>query len=51
MEKSKALQTSKVKRFQYHISSFATNAKGTSLSKTENTITRKKKIMNGKPHG
>ena len=31
MKKSKALQTSKAKRIQCHQTSFATNAKGTSL--------------------
>ena len=33
MEKSKAVQTSKVKRIQHHQTSFTTNKKGTSLGR------------------
>ena len=35
----------KAKRIQHHESSFTTNAKGISLSRKENVITRNKKIM------
>ena len=35
MEKSKAFQTSKVKRIQHHQTSFITNAKGTSVGKKQ----------------
>ena len=38
------------KRIQHHHTSFATNAKGSSLGGKEKDTTRKKKIMNGKTH-
>jgi len=50
VEKSKALLTSKkAQRIQYHQTSFATNAKGTSLggTKRKKVTIRHKKIMNG----
>ena len=40
----------KVKRIQHHQPSFATNAKGTSLSGKEKATTRNKKITNGKAY-
>ena len=40
MEKSKAFQTSKVKRIQHHQTSFITNAEGTSLSRKHKTRKR-----------
>ena len=44
MEKSKAVQTSKVKRIQHHQTSFTRNAKGTSLGRKQKT--RKRPIQN-----
>ena len=35
---------------QHHQTSFATNAKGTSLGRKEKATTRNKKITNGKAH-
>ena len=46
MEKSKAVQTSKVKRIQHHQTSFTRNAKGTSLSRKPK---RKKRPKENKP--
>ena len=46
MEKSKAFQTSKVKRIQHHQTSFITNAKGTSLGKKHK---RRKRPAENKP--
>ena len=40
MEKSKAVQTSKVKRIQHHQTSFTRNAKGTSLGRKHKTRER-----------
>ena len=50
MEKSKAFQTSKVKRTQHHQTSFTTHAKGTSLGRkrtTENKPKTIKKMVTG----
>ena len=46
MEKSKAFQTSKVKRIQHHQTSFTTYAKGTSLGRKHK---RKKRPTENKP--
>ena len=46
MKKSKAFQTSKVKRIQHHQTSFITNAKGTSLGKKHK---RRKRPTENKP--
>ena len=40
----------KAKRIQHHQTSYATNAKGTSLGRNEKATTRDKNIMNGKAH-
>ena len=50
MEKSKLYRQAKAKRIQYHPTSFATNAKETSLGRKEKATTRNKKIMNEKAH-
>ena len=39
------------KRIQHHQASFATNAKGASLSRKEKATTRNKEITNQKAHG
>ena len=46
MEKSKAFQTSKVKKIQHHQTSFITNAKGISLGKKHR---RRKRPTENKP--
>ena len=46
MEKSRAFQTSKVKRIQHHQTSFTTYAKGASLGKKHK---RKKRPTENKP--
>jgi len=46
MEKSKAFQTSKVKRIQHYQTSFTTNAKGTSLGRKHK---RRKRPTENKP--
>ena len=45
MEKSKAIQTSEVKRIQHHQTSFTTNSKGTSLGRKH---TRRKRPTRNK---
>ena len=50
MENQKIYREVKAKRIQHHQNSFATNAKGTSLSGQEKTTTRNKKITNGRSH-